>query len=138
MTWSYSNNPSGNPIDEVRLLIGDTDIDDQQLTNEEIQYYIDTYGPGVRAAIPGVQGLIAKYSRLVDQTTGEIQVKWSQRVSNWEALLDQLKDQLRLRNTPRPFAGGVSKDDINNREEDADRVKDTFAVGIDDNIDFRP
>ena len=60
MSFTYTLDPTNVPIDEIRLLIGDTDTTDQQLQNEELQYYLDKYGGNaVQAAIAAIQGLIA-------------------------------------------------------------------------------
>ena len=133
MTWTYGGDPSGNEIDEVRLLIGDTDTNNQMFSNEELQYYIDTYGSGVPAAIAAIKGAIAKYSRYTDEKTGEIEVKWSQQIKNWTTLLEELTGVSSSSSVPMPFGGGISKVDVSNRNEDSDRVPDVFSVGIDDN-----
>ena len=138
MTWTYTSSPSTVPIDEVRLLIGDTDTTNQKLQDEELQYYIDTYGSGVRAAIPAVQAIMAKYSSLVDEKTGEVQVWWSQQLDNYRKLLKQLEAQLKLRSVPFPFAGGISKSDIISRQSDTDRPEDAFSVGMQDNNVVNP
>lgn len=44
MSWSYGGDPANSPIDAVRFMIGDTDENEQILTDEEIQFLIDTYG----------------------------------------------------------------------------------------------
>ena len=40
MTWTYSGNPSSTERDAVRFLVGDTDTNDQLLSNEEIDYLV--------------------------------------------------------------------------------------------------
>ena len=42
MSWEYQG-PSASDKDEVRFLIGDTDVEDQLLSDEEIQYLVDTW-----------------------------------------------------------------------------------------------
>lgn len=46
MSFSYSGNPKDSSVDEARFLIGDTDVNNPIMQNEEIQYIIDTYGAG--------------------------------------------------------------------------------------------
>jgi len=43
MSFSYSGNPKDSDIDLCRFLIGDTDETDYIMTDEELQYLIDTY-----------------------------------------------------------------------------------------------
>jgi hypothetical protein len=38
MSWTYSMNPATSPKDAVRFLIGDTNIDNQIIQDEEIQF----------------------------------------------------------------------------------------------------
>mgnify|MGYP003118570883 CR=1 FL=1 len=38
MTWTYSGDPDSTALDAIRFLIGDTDTNDQLLSNEEISW----------------------------------------------------------------------------------------------------
>jgi hypothetical protein len=138
MTWTYTNDPSNVPIDEVRLLTGDTDTLDQLLSDEEVQYFIDAFGAGIRAAIPAVQAIMSKCAGLVNEKTGEVQVDWSDKLDNYRQLLKQLTVQLKTKSVPMPFAGGTSCADIINRQADTDRPEDTFTVGMQDNNIVNP
>ena len=40
MAWSYSGDPSTGELDEYRFLIGDTDVSEPVLQNEEILYLL--------------------------------------------------------------------------------------------------
>jgi hypothetical protein len=44
MSWTYNGDPSSSEIEEIRFLIADTDVNNQLMQDEEIQYLIDTYG----------------------------------------------------------------------------------------------
>ena len=125
MTWSYSGNPGGSDLDAVRFKIGDTDTTDQQFSDEEITYLLTT-GSVDRAALEAARSLLAKYSRLCDQKTGDIDIKYSQRRESYAALVRQLQ----LGMTPTPYAGGISDDDKQVDEDDDDRVKPAFEVGM--------
>lgn len=43
MGWSYSGNPGANELDKYRFLISDTDVTNQILQDEEINYILTTY-----------------------------------------------------------------------------------------------
>ena len=43
MTATYSNDPAGRQIDEMRFLIDDKDTDNALLSDEEISYLIGSY-----------------------------------------------------------------------------------------------
>lgn len=126
MTWSYSGNPGASDRDQVRFLIGDTDTNDQQLTDEEINFLIADKGSANRAALEAARSLQSKYSRLCDQRTGKVDTKYSQRRSAYAALVRRL--QLNL--GPVPYAGGISDGDKQIDEDDSDRVKPAFQVGM--------
>jgi len=124
VTWTYSGNPGASDLDEVRFLIGDTDTNDQQLSDEEITYLLSAFGSPARAALESARGLLAKYSRFVDQKTGDIDIKFSQRRAAYAALVQQLQ----LGMLPVPYAGGISESDKEVDELDDDRVAPAFTV----------
>lgn len=43
MSWTYSGNPANSQIDECRFLLGDTNVSEPIMQDEEIQYIIDMY-----------------------------------------------------------------------------------------------
>lgn len=103
MTWSYSGDPSDSALDEIRFLIGDTDTNDQLLSNEEITYLYNSYGDAYAAAVACVVSLIAKASRSVEEakTVGDLSLsrKFGARVDQWLTLKRQL-EQERFRRYP--------------------------------------
>lgn len=95
MTWSYSGDPGASDLDRIRFLIQDTDTTDQLFSNEELTYLNTTYGDAYSAAIAAVTTLIAKGSRVQEEskTVGDLSlsVKSGALVAQWEALLRHLK-----------------------------------------------
>jgi hypothetical protein len=126
VSWSYSGDPGASDLDEVRFLIGDTDTDDQQLSDEEINYLLTSTGSVQAAALGAARSLWAKYSRMVDQKTGDIDIKYSQRRDNYAALIKQLQIGM----LPVPYAGGISEDDKQVDEADSDVVQPAFTRGM--------
>jgi hypothetical protein len=47
MSWTYSGDPKDSALDECRFIIGDTDINEPIMQDEEIQYLIDTYSSSI-------------------------------------------------------------------------------------------
>lgn len=133
MTHSYGSNPTGSPLDEVRLLIGDTNDADWQLNDAEITYYITKFGAGLPAAIQACLALAAKYTRLADEVTGEVEVKFSQRGRNYRLLAEDLQSQQKAHAAPVPFGGGISVSDVATREADIDRIPLKFSSGFQNN-----
>ena len=132
MTWSYSGNPSNNDKDAVRFLVGDTDANAPQFENEEIQYLISTEGTPLAAAVAGAIALAAKYSRLMDESVGDVSKSYSQRAEHYR----NLAKDLRTRNSEKsvcPYAGGISVSDKDAFEKDSDVVQSSFTRELHDN-----
>lgn len=127
MTWSYSGDPSRSDLDEVRFLIGDTVESDPQLQDEEINYLLNGYGDSQAAAIAACENLIAHYSRYVDQKTGDIDIKFSQRIANLKERIATIRRQIGI--LAQPYAGGITKSDRDIDLEDTDLVQPAFEVG---------
>lgn len=121
MAWTYTNDPENVQLDAVRLLIGDLDGDDPQLTDEELDYYLAEEVSTIKAAIAAVRGLIALYARRVDKAVGDLRQSYSQRMKSYEVLLRQLQTK-RASTHYAPVAGGISQARKDTVKEDTDRV----------------
>ncbi len=87
----YTNNPGEVPADEVRFLIGDTDTDNELLTDVEIEYLLSkTNEEPIRAAYQAAQRLLARFSRQVSKTVGPTRIDYEARVTNYRGLLADL------------------------------------------------
>lgn len=130
MTWSYSGDPGASPLDELRFILGDTDTTDQQLSDEEVLFLLREHGGSVAtAAVAACRRLIAKYTRCIDQKTGDIDLKFSSRLAQYNDLFSHLRAGI----VPTPYAGGISVSDIETVREDTDRQGPIFALGMLDN-----
>lgn len=127
MTWTYSD-PSTYDRDKVRLLIGDTNTSDQQLSDEEIAFFLTEEGSVYRAAAAAARSLMAKYSRLVDKSVGDLSLSYSQRVTHYESLIRDL-DRRSAGRTSVPYFGGGTKSGMDAEKEDTDRPKPSFERG---------
>jgi len=97
MAWTYSGNPASSTRDLVRFLISDTDVDDQLLSNEELDYLVTVWSDGFAAAIAAVRQLIAQAARsyTTSRTVGSVSISENpqQRVDQWMRLLSSLQLQ---------------------------------------------
>lgn len=137
-TFSYGGDPSVGGSDEIRFLVGDTGPVIFILCNEEYDYLVLQFpGNALAAAAAGADALCAKFAKAVDETTGDLQRKCSQKSKQYSALADKLRKQNSdpLTQNPIPFGGGISCDDIQTREDDLDRYPDIFHIGENDNED---
>lgn len=82
MTWTYSGDPSSSSRDRLRFLIGDTDPDDPQITDEEVAAQLTISGGPVVAAAALARSLSAKYSRKIDKSIDGLSISFSQLAKN--------------------------------------------------------
>lgn len=136
MTWTYGGTPGTTSAatrrDAVRLLIGDTDTTDQQVTDEEIAFGLlqasdDVYAAGsiMCRAISG------RYSRLVDSSVESVSSSYSQRAAQYAELASRLtKDGKKFGSSGLgvPDAGGISISDMVSVDTDPDRVPGAFRI----------
>lgn len=117
MAWSYSNNPGYSAKDQVRYLIGDTNIKDPLLADEEISWTLSQYNNvPLNAAIRCCEAVISKFSRLADETVGAVSIMFSQKCKAYSAMQNMLRARLATE-AAIPFAGGITVlDKIINRE----------------------
>lgn len=132
MSWSYSGNPASSTRDKVRFLIGDTDTTDQQFSNEEIDAILaDNADEPYATAIVLIEGLIARYSRYISKSVGDLSISYGDRVKQYQSLLTGLRRRASIQLCA-PYAGGISIADKNVDEADDDRVSPYFTVGMHD------
>lgn len=102
MTWSYTEN-SDNPKDRVRVLIGDTDVADPLLEDEEIQAVLGLSDNNVSgwylAAGDAAEAVAAKYARKITQSAGPINSSLSQIFDHYMALAERLRKSARGSNS---------------------------------------
>ncbi len=139
MTFTYSQNPGNSTAqqrkDAVRILVGDTDENDQQIQDEEIVFALSQTSNNVYSAGALVCRLIAaKYARLVDTTVDEtgIRARYDQRQKSYRDLAKELDSQARTLGTSGglgiPVAGGITYDDVRSVVDDNNRVQPVFRV----------
>jgi hypothetical protein len=129
MTWTYDA-ATRSDRNRVRENIGDTDTSDQQLADEIIDEKLTDTGSVNSASIACIKLLMAKYVRLVSQTTGPISVQHSNRLAAYKEMMALLKSDGQF---AAGFCGGISVSDKETREADTDTVQPSFTRGMFDN-----
>lgn len=128
MSWSYSGNPASSEMNQVRFLVGDTDTNDQLVTNEEINWALTEGGPYVAAAIVA-RTIAAKFARKADfEVSNDLKVSYSKQADAYNKLADNLEKKSG-RVSALPYAGGISVADKETNEADTDRVEPKFKRG---------
>jgi hypothetical protein len=131
MGWTYDATDISSDLAKVRLLIGDTDTNDQQFDDAEVNFFINQAGNVWGAAAQACEALASNYARRVDKAVGRTRLSASQRVKHYLDLAKKLKAQgTRL---AIPKAGGISIAEKQTQRDDSDRVGPSFHVGQFDN-----
>lgn len=137
MTWTYSGDPSANARDAIRFLIGDTDTNDQLLSDEEIAW-VNTEASGSSTALTDLydaayracHAVAAKLARQADKQIGDLSVKMSQRASSYREQAQELKAlSMRSSGVPIPYAGGITFSDKEIDQDNPDLFAGWFASG---------
>lgn len=128
MAWTYGPDFSL-ARDRIRVLIGDTDIEDQLVADEEITLYTTgqyAQSSDLAAAIELGRFVLKKLARqAVRVSGGGTSVDLTARVDEFRKTLDDLI--AKSAEGAVPFAGGISKSDVEAREADTDRVSPFFT-----------
>lgn len=136
MSWSYDPRDLGTDthtgrMNAVRLLIGDTDPEDQQVTNSEVEFALEQNSNNIyQAAALNARTISAKYSRQVNQELdGAIKAQYSDLRVHYSALADSLEQQATKYNRLNLQAGGIKVSVVEAVEDREDRVKPKFKMG---------
>jgi hypothetical protein len=131
MTWSYTQNPTGRPLDRVRLYLGDTNPEAQLLQDEEISFlYNDASANALVAAARAADMLAARHASSVSRSIGRLSIDRGDRAESFRKLAADLWAQAGGRPENLnviPYVGGISKDDKATTRDNTDRVRPAFT-----------
>lgn len=139
MAWTYGANPASSTLDAVRLLIGDTDTNDQQLQDGEIQWNLSKYSNNVyAAAVASARQVAARYARMMDSDIESVSVKASVLYKNYADLANKIAAEGTStgNGTNNPigvYVGGVTISDVEATDAESDRLPPAFVDGQFDN-----
>ena len=130
MTASYSGNPATSPLDAVRFLVGDTDPCQFFLQDAEVNYLLAQYNNAVpNTAIPYCYRIIAKLTRLADESVGQVKIQYSQKAKAFRTMIQDLRNQLATFDIT-PYAGGIAVSDVTSVNCNANRVRPDFTKNM--------
>lgn len=114
----YYNDPTNNPYDRIRLIIGDWNNDEILLPQPVLEYlYLSCNKNEKRAAIKALEYLFMDMAKYTDEVVGDVQIKLSQRFNQMKIVLGNLKSSTM---GGLPYAGGISVSDIESRRNNPD------------------
>ena len=135
---SFTGDPANSVTDRLRLNVGDTDILEEGLTDEVYQFTLDKHvGSESLASLEALRYLVSKYANFVDEKTGGVFVRESDKYKQYKELLDRLtKDpSFSLLSAGLPFAGGISVSDQEANCANPDNRQVVFREESDDCVD---
>lgn len=117
---AFTNDPANNPIDRIRLLVGDVFEDFEVLDDATYQYFLDkAEGDEMKAAIMAAKVIRFKIARTpYRERAGQYEV-WDKFAELYTAALNDLIDDEEGLSSfvPIPWAGGINRSEmiLNNR-----------------------
>ena len=134
MAWTYSGDPGTSTKDSVRFLIGDTDSNDQVVTDEEINWALTVVDGSIyQAAHDLCVSLAAKFARLAtSKSVGDLSLSYSDRSSAFYSLADRILDLASRRDVPTPWASPKNMQTSEMRDELGMQGHE-FWTGVHDN-----
>lgn len=127
MTWSYDTALIADK-DKVRLLVGDTDTNDQLLQDEEIVFILTQETNVYNAAALAARTIQSSYARKADVSVESVSKKFSQQAMAYAKLSEDLMRRAEQEDLVSPSVLGVSIDVMQEAREDTDRVKPKFEM----------
>lgn len=131
MAWTYDPTLATDK-DKVRLLVGDTQTDAQQLSDEELLAMLTIYGGVKSTAIAVLRVLASKYARLADKWVGDLKILASQKHEAYLRMAEALSSSGAL-TVGIPTAGGILVADKEATRDNDALVTPTFRRGLTDN-----
>lgn len=112
-----------NPIDRIRLTVGDTDPDNALIDDQWYGYYLAKGWSENTVALEIARRILAMYAGEGSrQRVGQVEIYGKER---FDAYLQWLKDLITsgLTSPPIPYCGGISKQDMLDNDSNLDNVR---------------
>lgn len=111
---SYTDDPENNPIDRIRLNVGDTDVNEEGLSDTVYSYLLGKHDDNENiCSLEALKLLVAKYAKYADEKAGELEEKAHQKFNQYSDLLDKYTKDPTFSplQSGLPYAGGISLTD---------------------------
>lgn len=119
---AYTDNPL-DPIDRIRLKIGDTDPDFPLISSQWYQYYLNMGYSENLVALEIARKILAQYVHSsAREMEGLVQIYGKEKFDSYLAWLKDLVNS-GITSPPVPYAGGISKQDMFDNDSNLDNVR---------------
>jgi hypothetical protein len=119
---AFTDNPL-NPLDRIRLKIGDIDVDFEIISDQWYQYYLNLGYTENAVALEIARKILAQYAGSgAREREGQVEVYGKER---FDSYLKWLKDLVNsgLMSPAIPYAGGISISDMVDNDSNLDNVR---------------
>jgi hypothetical protein len=135
---SYTNDPN-NPLDRVRMNIGDTDIDNEYMSDAWYIYYYTAMNQNeVLTSVEVAKKVLAKFTSNTREITDQVEVYGNETFKQYLEWLKEFIENPSLSGlrSPVPYGGGISLIDIDNNNINSDNntlgIKTGFTADHDE------
>lgn len=133
MNFTYSGNPSSSLHDQVRFLMGDTNIAEPKLADEEVNFLLSEWVDPYLAAAAGADQLANTAASWFTYMADGTSMSLSEAQAKYQTMAGWLRQQYRRRNRPGAvYAGGVDRGDHEINAADDSVMHGSFALGMHD------
>ena len=129
---TYGADPANSEIDEMRLLIGDTDCANPCLLDSELQFFVAEAGSTAYGSVLAAEACASKCANQVDVSTGSVRKSLSQKFDQYKRVVENLRARADDMGGA-PVFTGLTRSGKRVDRRDQDLVQPTFRVGQTDN-----
>lgn len=91
MAFSYTGDPTNNPIDALRIMLGDLDDVNPIYQDEEIEYFLSLNNDNIQAAFYQLAlSILPKFTRFARERAGQIEVYGGDYFNNYLAWIKMI------------------------------------------------
>lgn len=130
MGSTYTGRPDADSKDYIRFLIGDTNMSNVMVSDEEINAMIATYPNLYKAASMVCNAIAAKFSRESSISIGSVSKDCSKKAEAYRIMSDELASQSRL--YVLPSFGGLTHAQKDSLDQNTSYVQPPFKLGMTD------
>lgn len=123
---------SASALPRLRLVLGDTDVNNQLFQDEELNYFLTVRATEYGAAAEAARTMSARSSSSVDMAMCNLSGRFSQAQTNWAARALEFDYLSAVAGGVIPYMGGMTYTDMALQDDNPDRVPMQYSIGMDD------
>lgn len=133
MATTYSGDPSSSDLDQVRFLVGDTDVTAAKLQDAEIEFLVLEWQNTYLAAAAAADYLSSNAAAWISYQADDNTLSLSDAQEKYARMADALRAQYSRRYRAPWYVGGMDRGDFEAYVLDDSVRKGKFSEGIHDN-----